>query len=182
MKINWTSPTVYNEDTVNSISEKEFVQVKVFWVLTVCSVAIGYWCFRGPCCLHPQGEVIGAGKWGIDIGREYKRGYSPAVHRKRTRKLILAVRGEWYGVLDWLLHVQRGWKGVQSSPTRYRLGWQWVKEWGFVPDVLLLFVQGRSEENLGWGSSLPIPWFICPTPNMMFHSNLKFCNNLQNRY
>jgi hypothetical protein len=29
-------------------------QVKVFWVVTPCSVVVGYQCFRRPCCLHLQ--------------------------------------------------------------------------------------------------------------------------------
>jgi hypothetical protein len=28
------------------------IQVEVFWVVTPCSVVVGYQCFRGPCCLH----------------------------------------------------------------------------------------------------------------------------------
>jgi len=28
------------------------IQVEVFWVVTSCSVRVGYQCFRGPCCLH----------------------------------------------------------------------------------------------------------------------------------
>jgi hypothetical protein len=36
---------------------------------------VEYQCFRGPYCLHLQGEVNGARMiGGIDIGREYKRG------------------------------------------------------------------------------------------------------------
>jgi hypothetical protein len=31
-------------------------------VVMLCSVAVGYQCFGGPCCLHLQGEVHGAGK------------------------------------------------------------------------------------------------------------------------
>jgi len=31
-------------------------KVEVIWVVTPCSVAVGYWQFRGPCCLHLQGE------------------------------------------------------------------------------------------------------------------------------
>jgi hypothetical protein len=31
-------------------------QVEVFWVVTPCSVAVGYQPFSGPCCLHLQGE------------------------------------------------------------------------------------------------------------------------------
>jgi hypothetical protein len=29
-------------------------QAEVFWVMTTCSVVVGYQCFRGPCCLHFQ--------------------------------------------------------------------------------------------------------------------------------
>jgi len=28
------------------------VQVKIFWVVMLCSVAVGYQCFRGSCCPH----------------------------------------------------------------------------------------------------------------------------------
>jgi len=38
------------------------IQVKVFWVVTHCRVALGYQHFRGPCCLHPQGEMNSDGK------------------------------------------------------------------------------------------------------------------------
>jgi hypothetical protein len=31
--------------------------VGVFWVMTQCSVVVGYQRFGGPCCLHLQGEV-----------------------------------------------------------------------------------------------------------------------------
>jgi len=31
-------------------------QVEVFWVLTQCSVEVGYQRFRGPCRLHIEGE------------------------------------------------------------------------------------------------------------------------------
>jgi len=30
--------------------------VEVFWVMTPCSVVVGYQCFRGLCCLHLQGD------------------------------------------------------------------------------------------------------------------------------
>jgi hypothetical protein len=33
------------------------VHVEVFRIVSPCSVAVGYWRFRGPCCLHLQGEV-----------------------------------------------------------------------------------------------------------------------------
>jgi len=38
------------------------IQVKVFLVVTQCSVAVGYQHFGGPCCLHLHGEAHGAGK------------------------------------------------------------------------------------------------------------------------
>jgi hypothetical protein len=31
--------------------------VEVFWVVTPCSVVVGYQHFRGPCCLKLEGEV-----------------------------------------------------------------------------------------------------------------------------
>jgi hypothetical protein len=37
-------------------------QVEVFWVVTSCSVVVGYQCFRGPYYLHLQGEVTASGK------------------------------------------------------------------------------------------------------------------------
>jgi len=37
-------------------------QVVIFWVVTPCTDVVQYQCFRGPCCLHLQGEVNGAGK------------------------------------------------------------------------------------------------------------------------
>jgi hypothetical protein len=43
-------------------------QVKVFWVVMVCSVVLGYHCFRGSCCLHLHGEVARMGKNSIDTG------------------------------------------------------------------------------------------------------------------
>jgi hypothetical protein len=33
-------------------------QAEVFCVVTPCSVVVGYKCFKGPCCLHLQGEVL----------------------------------------------------------------------------------------------------------------------------
>jgi len=34
------------------------MQVMVFWIMMLYSDVIGYHCFRGPCCLHLQGEVL----------------------------------------------------------------------------------------------------------------------------
>jgi len=36
------------------------VQVEVFWVVMLCSVAVGYHYVIGPCCLHLQGEDGGS--------------------------------------------------------------------------------------------------------------------------
>jgi len=33
------------------------IPVEVFWVMTPCSVPVGYQRFGGPCCLPLQGEV-----------------------------------------------------------------------------------------------------------------------------
>jgi hypothetical protein len=33
-------------------------QDRVFWVVTFCSVVVGYQRFGGPCCFHLQGEEI----------------------------------------------------------------------------------------------------------------------------
>jgi len=35
---------------------KAVLQFEVFWVVTQCRVVVGYHRFRGPCCLHLQGE------------------------------------------------------------------------------------------------------------------------------
>jgi len=32
------------------------VQVEIFWLLTPCSVVLGYQRFRRPCCLHIQSD------------------------------------------------------------------------------------------------------------------------------
>jgi hypothetical protein len=42
-----------------------FMAVKiqvVLWVVMLCSVEVGFHCFRGPCSLYLQGELNGAGK------------------------------------------------------------------------------------------------------------------------
>jgi hypothetical protein len=38
-------------------SQTPSIQVEVFWVVTPCSVVVGYQHFGGPCYLHLQGEV-----------------------------------------------------------------------------------------------------------------------------
>jgi hypothetical protein len=49
------------------------IKVEVLLVVMPCSVAIGYQCFGGPCCLHLQGEVNGTGKGGMDMDMEFGR-------------------------------------------------------------------------------------------------------------
>jgi len=34
----------------------------VFWIMMPCSIAVEYQCSEGPCYLHLQGEVNGAGE------------------------------------------------------------------------------------------------------------------------
>jgi len=38
------------------------IQAKIFWVVTPCSIVVGYQCFGGLFCLHLKGEVNGMGK------------------------------------------------------------------------------------------------------------------------
>jgi len=46
------------------------IQVQVFWVVMLCSAAVGYQGFGG-LCLHLQGEVTVMGKNGIGTGPEW---------------------------------------------------------------------------------------------------------------
>jgi len=46
------------------------VWVVVFWVMTPCSDVIGYQCSGGPCCLHLQAKVNGAGKGDIEMASQ----------------------------------------------------------------------------------------------------------------
>jgi hypothetical protein len=55
------------------------IQVEDFWVVTPCSVVVGYHSFRGPCCLHLQGEWRQHGR--------LKRWYPPTtLHGVTTQK------------------------------------------------------------------------------------------------
>jgi hypothetical protein len=51
-----------------------------------CNVVVGYKTFRGPCCLHLQGEVAGMGEHWIDIGRDGEVRQVPLVKRKRFHR------------------------------------------------------------------------------------------------
>jgi hypothetical protein len=46
----------------NGLSYLKEIEVEIFQVTTLCSVAVGCQCFREPCSLHLQGEVNGTGK------------------------------------------------------------------------------------------------------------------------
>jgi hypothetical protein len=48
-------------------------QVEVFWIVTPCSVMVGYRRCRGPCCLHLQDEVKGGSGdlWNVGILPQY---------------------------------------------------------------------------------------------------------------
>jgi hypothetical protein len=34
-----------------------YTKIAVFWVVAPCSLVEVYQCFRGPCCLHHQGDI-----------------------------------------------------------------------------------------------------------------------------
>jgi hypothetical protein len=55
------------------------------------SIVVGYQHFRGTCSFHLLDEMSGDGKGVIDLGMEYKRGWSPVVNRKWGRTAILVV-------------------------------------------------------------------------------------------
>jgi hypothetical protein len=43
----------------DSISDFDFIfEVEIFWFVTPCNIVIGCQRFRGPYCLHFQGEVL----------------------------------------------------------------------------------------------------------------------------
>jgi hypothetical protein len=39
------------------------IMMAVFWVVAPCSMAIVYQRFRGPCCLHHQGDEAPLKRW-----------------------------------------------------------------------------------------------------------------------
>jgi hypothetical protein len=48
-------------------------QIEIFRVVMPCSVVVLYRRFRGPFCLHLQGEVAGMGGNGVDIVEDWIR-------------------------------------------------------------------------------------------------------------
>jgi len=34
------------------------IQAYVFWIVMLCSIVVGYQCFRSLCSLHLQGEIL----------------------------------------------------------------------------------------------------------------------------
>jgi hypothetical protein len=46
-----------NKMETSEVFTAVMIEVSVFWVVTPCSVVVGYQSYRGPCCLHPQGHV-----------------------------------------------------------------------------------------------------------------------------
>jgi hypothetical protein len=94
-------------------------QVKVFWVVTLCSVVVGYQCFRGPCYLHLQGEVAIMGENGTDRGPDW-RGVAPVpgVQEERaamTTGKISARYDDFPGLFE-----------VRNTSSSFRLS-NWIK-------------------------------------------------------
>jgi len=80
------------------------IQVKIFWVVTLCSIVVGHQWFGGPSCLHLQGEVTGAGK--NSIGMKYMGGWR---RQQGSRK-------QWYPTTK--LHGVTTWKTSWIFPRR----------------------------------------------------------------
>jgi hypothetical protein len=60
----WSIAARCNEHASFEASTEVMFQVEVFWVVTPCSVVVGYQRFRGPCCLHlwvvtPSSVMVG---------------------------------------------------------------------------------------------------------------------------
>jgi hypothetical protein len=77
------------------------IQVVVFWVMTLSGDVVGYQHFIGPCCLHLQGEVTGAGKGGLEIGKEYKRGRVHVGQQEARKDGNTSMGQEQGGVAGW---------------------------------------------------------------------------------
>jgi len=57
---------------ISTYSHTHYIQVEVFWAVMLCNVAGGYKCFRGPCCLHVQGEDGGSmDLWNVGFLPQY---------------------------------------------------------------------------------------------------------------
>jgi hypothetical protein len=52
----WWKESIIVPDVRFEVFTAVMIQVKVLWVMTLCSVVVGCKRFRGPCCLHLQGE------------------------------------------------------------------------------------------------------------------------------
>jgi len=66
----------------------QMYHVEVFWVVTPCSVVVGYQCFRRRCCLHLQGEVTSPWRWrqhGITVSRS--RSCEAHPHKLRSSRV-----------------------------------------------------------------------------------------------
>jgi hypothetical protein len=57
-----------NDMSFETFTAVMFLQVEVFWVVTPCIDVVGYQRFRGPYCLHLQGEETRKGENSIDGG------------------------------------------------------------------------------------------------------------------
>jgi hypothetical protein len=69
-------------------------QVAVFWVVTPCNaVVVGYHRFRGPCCLHLQGEDSSRSVWVVimcNVVVEYQRFKGPyCLHIQRWNPITM---------------------------------------------------------------------------------------------
>jgi hypothetical protein len=90
----------------------EMFQVKVCWVMTLCSVVVGYQCFKGPYCLHLEGEMSSVGENSTDIGPDW-RGVAGVTSQSRkcggSRMATSAIgmRRESHCGCHWELQVSR---------------------------------------------------------------------------
>jgi len=65
------------------------VQVKVFSVVILCSVAVGYRCFGGLCCLHLQDEANGAVKGTYSVPTSMPPSQRHSLHPEEVGSRVL---------------------------------------------------------------------------------------------